>query len=69
MGFPDGSGLKNLPTNTEDTGSIPGSGSSPGVGKGNLLQHSCMEKSMDRGTLWVTFHGVTKSQIQLSMHT
>ena len=69
MDFPGGAVVKNLPTNAEDAGLIPGSGRSPGVGKGNLLQHSCLENSMDRGPWWVTFHGVTKSQTQLSMHT
>ena len=29
--------------------SIPGSGRSPGEGKGNPLQHSCLENPMDRG--------------------
>ena len=41
-----GSVVKNLPTNagdTGDTGSIPGSGKSPGEGNGNLLQYSCLE--------------------------
>ena len=49
MDFPGGAVVKNLPTNAEDAGLIPGSGRSPGVGKGNLLQHSCLENSMDRG--------------------
>ena len=35
--FPDGRVLKNLPTNARDIGSIPGSGSFPGVGNGNPL--------------------------------
>ena len=37
---------KNLPVNAGDTGdggSVPGSGRSPGVGNGNLLQYSCLE--------------------------
>ena len=45
--------VKNLPANAKDTrdaGSIPGSGSSPGVGNGNLLQYSYLENPMDRGT-------------------
>ena len=45
--------VKNLPANTgdaRDRGSIPGSGRSPGVGKGNLLQYSYLENPMDRGT-------------------
>ena len=32
-----------------DTGSIPGSGISPGGGHGNPLQYSCPENLMDRG--------------------
>ena len=52
-----------------DTGSIPGSGRSPGEGNGNLLQYSCLENSMDRGAWWATVHGVTKSQTRLITHT
>ena len=66
MGFPGGTVAKNLPVNTggdaRDTGSIPGSGRSPGGGNGNLLQYSCLENSMDRGTWWATIHGFSKSQ-------
>ena len=61
--------VKNPPTDagdTRNTGSIPGSGRSPGVGNGNPLQYSCLENSMDRGTWWATVHGVAKSQTQLS---
>ena len=35
--------------NTRDVGSIPDSGGSPGVGNGNLLQHSCLGNSRDTG--------------------
>ena len=35
--------VKDSPTNTEDAGSIPGSGRSPGEGNGNPLQYSCLE--------------------------
>ena len=31
-------------------GSIPGSGRSPGEGKGSPLQYPCQENPMDRGT-------------------
>ena len=69
MGFPGGTVVKkNLPANAADTGhvgSIPGLGRSTGVGDGNPLQHSCLEKSTDRGAWWATVHGVTKSQTQL----
>ena len=57
-----GAVVKNLPINAGDMGSIPGSGGSPGVGNGNLLQYSCLENSMARGGWWATVHGVTKSQ-------
>ena len=46
MGFPCDSVIKNFPANagaTGDAGSIPGSGRSPRVGNGNLLQYSCWE--------------------------
>ena len=32
-----------------DSGLIPGSGRSPGVGHGNLFQYSCLENPMSRG--------------------
>ena len=41
-----------------DTSSIPGSGRSPEVGNGNLLQYSCLENSMDRGAWRATVQGV-----------
>ena len=50
----------------EDTGSVPGSGRSSGEGNGYLLQHSCLESSMDRGSWWATVHGVAKSWTRLS---
>ena len=37
--------------NAVDPGSISGSGRSPGEGNGNPLQYSCLENSMDGGTL------------------
>ena len=52
MGFPSGSGEKNPPANadaTGDSGSIPGSGRSPGGGNGNPLPYSCLDHPMDRG--------------------
>ena len=68
-------GVKNLPANAgdlRDVGLIPGSGRSPEGGRGNPLQYSCLENSMDRGAWWATVHGVSKSQTplkQLSTHT
>ena len=35
--------VKNPPANAGDSGSIPGSGRSPGGGHGNPLQYSCLE--------------------------
>ena len=46
-------------------GSIPGSGRSPGVGNGNLLQYSCLKNHMDRGAWQATVHTVAKSLTQL----
>ena len=58
--------VKNLPAKAEDLGSIPGSGTSPGDGHGNPLQHSCLENPMDRGVWQATVHGVTKSWTRLT---
>ena len=61
---------KNLPANagdTRDVGSIPGSGSSPGIGNGNPLPYFCLEKSIDRGYWEATDHGVAKSLIRLML--
>ena len=52
-----------------DAGSVPGSGRSLGGGNGNLLQYSCLGNPMDRGALWATVHGVSKTQTWLSTHT
>ena len=63
MGFPGGTVVKNPPTDTRDASnadSIPGSGSSPGVGGGNPLQCSCLKNSINRGAWQATVHGVTK---------
>ena len=47
------------------TGSVPGSGRSPGGGHGNPFQYSCLENPMDTGTLWATVHWIAKSWTQL----
>ena len=62
MGFSSGSDSKESACNEGDLGSIPGLGRSPGGGLGNPLQHSCPEKSMDRGAWWTAAHGVAKSR-------
>ena len=61
MGFPGGSDKKESACNAGDSGSIPGSGRSPGEGNGNPLQYSCLENPMNRGAWWATVHRVTKS--------
>ena len=47
MGFPCGSAGKESACNAGDLGLILGLGRSPGEGKGNPLQYSGMENSMD----------------------
>ena len=59
-GFP---GVKNLPANAGDVGSIPESGRSPGRGSGYPRQYSCLENPMDRGPWRATVYGVTKHWI------
>jgi len=47
--------IKNLPANAGDigeTGSVSGSGRSPGEGNDNPLQYSWLGKPMDRGVWW-----------------
>ena len=65
MHFPRGLDDKETACNAGDQGSIPGSGRSTGERKGNPLQHSCLENSMDRGDWWATVHGIEKSQTRL----
>ena len=60
MDFPGGSVVKNLLANVGDTGSIPGSGRSPGKGNGIPLQYSCPGNPMNRGAWRATVHGVAK---------
>ena len=60
--------VKNPPADagyTRDTGSIPGSGISPGE-HGNPLQYSCLENPVDREAWQATVHRVAKSQTQLN---
>ena len=65
LGFLGSSVGKESACNTEDPGSIPGLGRSPGGGHGNPLQYSCLENPMDRGAWWAIVHSVTKSGAQL----
>ena len=48
-----------------DLGLILGLGRSPGEGKGNPLQYSCLEENMDRGAGQATVHSVAKNYKQL----
>ena len=60
-GFPCGSAGKESACNVGDLGLIPGSGRSPGEGKGYPLQYFGLENSMD-----CIVHGVAKSWTRLS---
>ena len=56
--------VKNLPAKAgeiRNMGSISGSGRSPGGGRGNSLQYSCLENPIDRGALRATVHYITES--------
>ena len=64
--FPCGSDGKESACNVGDSGSIPGSGRSPGEENGIPLQYSCLENPMDKGAWQATVHGVEKSRTQLS---
>ena len=61
MGFPGGSDSKESTCNAGDLGSIPGLGRCPGEGNMYLLQCSCLETSMDRGTWQAVVYGIAKS--------
>jgi len=52
--------------NSGDTGSIPGSERSLGIGNGNPLQYSCLGNPMERGAWQATVYEVAKSWTQLS---
>ena len=56
--------IQNLPASAgdiEDVGSILKSGRSPGEGKGNPLQYSCLETPMNREAWRAIVYGVMKS--------
>ena len=57
--------VKNLSANAgdaRDEGSIPGPGKSS-ERHSYLLQYSCLENPMDRGTWWAAVHGVAELDI------
>ena len=59
--FPGGSAGKEFTCNVGDLDPIPGSGRSPGEGKGYPLQYSGRENSMD-----CIVHGIAKSRARLN---
>ena len=54
LGLPGDSDGEESACNSGDSGSIPGSGRSPGEGNGNPLQYSCLGNPKDTGAWWVT---------------
>ena len=57
--------VKSSPANAgdiRDVGLVPELGRSPGGGRGNLLQYSCLENPMDRGAWQAIVHRVVKNQ-------
>ena len=66
MDFPGDSVVSSLPAGAGDTGSVPGSGRSPGEENVCPFQYSYLENPMDREAWWAKFHGVAKSQTRLS---
>ena len=68
-GLPWGSDGKRSACNSEDVGSMHGSGRCPGGENGYPLQYFCLENPMDRGAWQVTVqlqHNITRSRTQLS---
>ena len=64
-GFPGDAVVKNLPASMRDArnlGLIPRSGRSTGVGTGNPVQYSCLEKFHGQKSLGAKVCGVAKSQ-------
>ena len=54
--------------NTGDNGLIPVLGRSPGGGKGNPFQYSCLESPKDQGAWKAIVHEVAKNWTQLSTY-
>ena len=59
--LPGASVVKNPPASAGEMGSIPGLGRSPGEGKGNPCQYSCLTNLMDRGAWRAIVPGVAKT--------
>ena len=62
MGFPGGSADKESACSAGDLHLIPGSGRSPGEGKGYPLQYCGLENSTDREDWQATVDGIAKNQ-------
>ena len=64
LGFPgvaNGKELLPVQVDLKDSGSIPGSGKSPGGRHGNPLQFSCLENPMDGEDWQADVHRVAQS--------
>ena len=55
--------VKNMPNNAGDASLVPGSGGSPGGGKGNSLQYSFLGNSMDRGA-WQAIQSTASQRVR-----
>ena len=66
MSFPSSSVVKNPSASAGDMGLIVGLGRSLGVGNGNPLQYSCLEKSRGQRSLADYNPWGAKSQTQLN---
>ena len=62
-GSPGGLDCKESAYNAGDPGCIPGLGRSPGEGNDDPLQYSCLENSMDRGSLVGLAQEIAESDI------
>ena len=63
--------VKNLPADAgdaKDMGSVPGSGISPGVENGNLLQYSCLENFMEEKPGRLQSIGLKESNMAEHVH-
>ena len=66
--LPRGSDGKASACDTGEPGLIPELGGSPGGGKSDPLQYSCLENSIDRGAWQATVHGVAKDMTEQQTH-
>ena len=60
IGFSGGANGKESSANAGDVSLIPGSGRPTGGGRGNTLQYSCPENSMDSGAWWAAVNNVAQ---------